>query len=68
MKFFFVEAFYDKDIVLSKETLKLLSGKKNIALFASVQFVKLETVKKQLKDAGINVLTSKAKRTSTGNG
>lgn len=67
MKFFFVEAFYDEEIKLSKESLKILSGKKTVALFASVQFVKLDKVKGQLKDEGINVIGSKAKRTSTGN-
>ena len=67
MKFFFVEAFYNEEIKLSKDALKMLSGKKTVALFASVQFVKLDGVKKQLKEKGIEVLGSKAKRTSTEN-
>ncbi len=67
MKFLFIEAFYEKEIKLSKEALKLLSEYKDVAVFAAVQFVKLDKVKKQLKDAGVNVLTSHAKRTSAEN-
>lgn len=67
MKFLFIEAFYDREINLSKEALKLLSKYRKVVLFAAVQFVKLDNVKKQLKDAGINVVTTHAKRTSTEN-
>lgn len=67
MKFLFVEAFYNEEVKLSKEALKLLSKYKNVGLFAAVQFVKLGNVKEQLKVAGIKVLTSHAKRTSTEN-
>ena len=67
MKFLFVEAFYNKEVKLNEEALKLLSKYKTIGLFAAVQFVKLDEVKKQLKEKGMKVLSSKAKRTSTEN-
>ena len=67
VKFLFIEAFYNKEIELNAEALELLSKYKTVALFASVQFIKLETVKRQLEDKGIEVLTTHAKRTSTQN-
>lgn len=67
VKFLFVESHYSKEVKLSEESLKLLSKYKKIALFASVQFVKLDIVKKQLADGGVEVLTTHAKRTSTDN-
>ena len=67
MKFLFIEAFYEKEINLSKEALKLLSKYKSVALFAAVQFAKLDGVKKQLEEAGIKILATPAKRTSAEN-
>lgn len=67
VKFLFVEAFYNKEVKLNEEALALLSKYKKIGLFASVQFAKLEIVKKQLAEKGIEVLTTRAKRTSTDN-
>lgn len=67
VKFLFVEAFYNKEVQLNEEALALLSKYKKIGLFASVQFVKLDVVKKQLNEKGIEVLTTRAKRTSTEN-
>lgn len=58
----FVEAFYDKEVRLSKEALNVLSKYKTLALFSSVQFIHLDAVKRQLKTAGIKVIMTKAKR------
>ena len=60
-----IDAAWEKEIILGKEVLDYLQeqGASSIALFASVQFLKLDTVKKQLKDADIAVKTTKAKRT-----
>jgi len=67
VRFLFVEAYYNKEIKLNTQALEILSKYKKIALFASVQFVRLDIVKDQLKQKGIEVLTTKAKRTSTEN-
>jgi 2-(3-amino-3-carboxypropyl)histidine synthase len=63
MNTLFLDAPYSGDVELCQETIKKLNGKK-VALFASVQFVsKLDTVKKQLEEAGIRYITSQADRT-----
>jgi len=61
----YIDAIYTKEIELNKETLIHLkkSDVKKLALFASVQFLKLDIVKRQLKELNIEILTTKAKRT-----
>ncbi|MBT4936056.1 hypothetical protein HOL21_00250 [Candidatus Woesearchaeota archaeon] len=65
METLFVEAPYEKDIELSKETCDYLKEKKytKIALYASVQFCNnLQTIEKQLEDLGITIISSQPKR------
>jgi 2-(3-amino-3-carboxypropyl)histidine synthase len=64
-KTLFVDATWEEDIELGDDVIIYLRRKhaKNVAVFASVQFLKLEGVFKQLESIGINVLTTKAKRT-----
>ncbi len=58
----FLDAPYSGDVELCSDTLDYLKGKK-VALFASVQFVsKLDTVTKQLDEASIKYIVSKADR------
>lgn len=61
----YIDAVYTKEIALNKETLDHLRtiAPKKVALFASVQFLTLEGVKKQLHDLHIEILTTRAKRT-----
>ncbi len=61
----FIDATWDKEIVLGDDVIEHLKKKeaKSVALFASVQFLEVDTVVKQLKELGIEVLTTKAKRT-----
>ncbi len=59
-----VPAYYQKEIVLTKEALNQLKASKKIALFAAVQFIKLDALITQLKDQGNEVLTTHGKRTS----
>ena|SRR3989338_3161139 len=64
MKVMCIDASYNGKVILSKELLDHLkkNNYKNIALFASVQFVKqIESVKEQLKD--YHTITAKASRT-----
>ena len=63
-EFLFIPAHYEKGIVLTDKALEELRKYKKIALFASVQFIKLETIVRQLKENGIKVLTTHGKRTS----
>lgn len=60
-----IDATWDKEIVLGKEFLSYLTENniKSVALFASVQFLEVDVPLKQLADAGIEVKTTKAKRT-----
>ena len=60
----FINAEWNRDVVLGNNVLRELqhSNARTIALFASVQFLRLDKVKKQLKDAGIGVETARAKR------
>ena len=64
VEFMLVPAYYKEDVTLSKEALSALGNKKNVAIFASVQFIKLEKVIAQLKEAGIKVISTHGKRTS----
>ena len=59
-----VEAFYKKPIQLSKEALAALRPFRKIALFGSVQFIKLGIVIDQLKKENKKILASHGKRTS----
>ncbi|MFW5852491.1 MAG: diphthamide synthesis protein [Nanoarchaeota archaeon] len=63
-KTIFMEAEWDGDIVLGEEVMKEISKRnaKKIALFASVQFLKLDNVIKKLEENNIDILTTKAKR------
>lgn len=58
------KARYIREIKLSEEGLKYFKEKniKSVALFASIQFLELDKLKEQLKDAGVEVLTTKAKK------
>lgn len=60
-----VDATWTKEIVLGQEVLDYIkeNNVKIVGLFASVQFLKCDTVKKQLADAGCEVKTTRAKRT-----
>jgi len=65
-KVIFIDAEYGGEILLSKEVFDYIKKNKiqSIALFASVQFLHFSGVVKQLSDLGINIVISKAKRTS----
>src|SRR3989338_353739 len=60
----YINAEWKGKLKLGKEVLEHLkhSGAKSAALFAAVQFLNLEAVKKQLKELGIAVKTAKAVR------
>ncbi|MFT4313100.1 MAG: diphthamide synthesis protein [Candidatus Woesearchaeota archaeon] len=60
-----IDATWDKEIILGDSFISYLKEHniKSIALFASVQFLELDTVKKQLADMGITIKQTKAKRT-----
>ncbi|PIY60631.1 hypothetical protein COY95_00760, partial [Candidatus Woesearchaeota archaeon CG_4_10_14_0_8_um_filter_47_5] len=64
VKVMFVEGRWEGEIALGSEVLAYLEkrGVRNIALFSSVQFLKLETVRAQLSKAGIEVRTTRARR------
>lgn len=65
MQAIFIDATWDKDIFLRDDVINYLKENqvKSVALFASVQFLNLKNVIKQLKDLNIDVKTTKAKRT-----
>jgi len=65
VKTVYIDSGWGKEIKLGTDILEYFKEKniKSVALFASVQFLALDTVKKQLADAGIAVKTTKAKRT-----
>ncbi len=63
-EFMFIPAYYEKEIILSNEVLETLAPHKTVALFASVQFIKLDAAIAQLKKNGNDVLTTHGKRTS----
>ena len=61
----FLDAPYSGKVELCQETLDYITKFKKVALYASVQFVgKLERVEEQLKEIGVEFVTSKADRTS----
>jgi len=62
--FLLIEAFYKEEIKLSAKAIKTLKQFKKVAVFAAVQFIKLDTVIKQLKELNIEPLTTHGKRTS----
>ncbi|NQV91126.1 diphthamide synthesis protein [Candidatus Woesearchaeota archaeon] len=65
MKVLFLDAPYSGPVELCQETLDYVKKFKKVALYASVQFVsKLEKVEEQLKEIGVEFVTSKADRTS----
>ena len=63
MQFVCIDATWENEIKLGNEVLEYFKENKvkTVALFASVNFLKLDTVKKQLKN--FKILTTKAKRT-----
>ena len=65
MQLIYKDAIWKKEIKLGKELIDYLKKNKtkSIALFASVQFLKLDKVKNQLKELNIKINTAKAKRT-----
>src|SRR3989344_7317370 len=66
MKVLFFDAHFAGKVELAQKTLDYILKKKykTVALYASVQFCnQLDTVKKQLEEAGIQWVTSKADRT-----
>lgn len=65
MQTIMIEAMWEKEIILSDDFLSYVKEQsyKSVALFASVQFLRLDTVKKQLSEIGVAVKTTKAKRT-----
>jgi len=65
MKTIFIDAKYDGEIKLNKESINYFTNNKikTVALFASVQFLELGDVKKELEKNNIKILTTKAKRT-----
>ncbi len=67
MRTLFLDAPYSGNTKLCQATLDYLKEKNytKVGLYASVQFVgQLEEVKKQLADAGVTIITSKADRTN----
>ncbi len=60
-----IDATWDTEIVLGEDFLNYLREQHitSAALFASVQFLELDTVKKQLTQLGITIKQTKAKRT-----
>ncbi len=66
MKVSFIDATWNDETRLSNEAIEYIkkSNAETVALFASVQFLALDIVTKQLEEIGVNVLDSKAKRTN----
>lgn len=64
MQTLLIEAKYTGDIKLSDAVLNGLKDCKTVGLFCSVQFSELDTVKKQLEEAGIEWKITKAARTN----
>lgn len=60
-----IDATWETEIVLGESFLAYLTEHKvkTLALFASVQFLELDTVKRQISELGITILQTKAKRT-----
>ncbi len=63
METLFLEAPFAEDVELCPETLSYLKKFKKVALYSSVQFVsKLDRVKEQLQEIGVEYVTSRADR------
>jgi diphthamide biosynthesis enzyme Dph1/Dph2-like protein len=60
----FIKARWTKEIKLNEQALEYFKGKKSVALFASVQFLNLGVLIKQLEDLGLEVRRTYAKRAS----
>tara|TARA_Y100000310_G_C20668035_1_gene808705 strand:+ start:925 stop:1665 length:741 start_codon:yes stop_codon:yes gene_type:complete len=62
-----IDARWNEEIELGEALINHLKENKisTLALFTSVQFTKLDKAKSQLKDLGIKINTTKAKRTSS---
>jgi len=60
-----IDAAWEKELVLNNDIIQHLKDNnvKSVALFASVQFLALDVIKKQLTDLGITIKLTKAKRT-----
>ena len=65
MEALFIDAKWKGEISFNKDMIDYLKDKKprSVALFASVQFLELDKIIKQLKELNIKILTTKAKRT-----
>jgi len=65
MQLVFIDARFEGEVKLGDEVLTHIKDNnvKSVALFASVNFLGLDIVKKQLIEAGCDILTTKAKRT-----
>jgi len=63
----FVDSAWEKELSLTPENLEYLQAKKvrSLALFASAQFLKVDTIIEQLKSIGVQAVRTKAKRTNT---
>ena len=61
--FLLIEAFYKDEIKLSEKAINTLKPFKKVAVFAAVQFIKLDTVIEQLKKMNIEPITTHGKRT-----
>lgn len=66
MRTFFIEAKYEGEIVFTNEVLDYLKKEniKKIALFAATQFSEISDVEKQMGELNIEILKTKAARTS----
>jgi len=64
VKTIFIEARYEGKVELCQDTLEYAKKYKKIGLYAAIQFCnKLDRVNEQLKELGIEVITSQPKRT-----
>jgi 2-(3-amino-3-carboxypropyl)histidine synthase len=62
----FIEARFDGEISLGKEAIDHIKKNriKSVGLFASVQFLRIDDISRQLKELNVKVFTTKARRTS----
>ena len=62
----FIQANYNKEVVLTEELINKLKSFKSVALFSSIQFItQMDNIKSQLKD--IKIISSKASRVDEDN-
>jgi len=61
-----IDCKWDKEIILGDSFLDYIKKNKikSVAMFASVQFMEVATVRKQLEDLGVKIHITKAKRTN----